>query len=587
MIRFICVLILVAGNPVTGSEEKSRFRISISHTVEGGPLLRDSLRYLLPSGERFSVSRLSYLLSEIAFETEDGDWVAAEDQVGLFDLQKGLVSLEFELPSRAYRAMRFSLGLPPGLNHSDPARYPARHALNPVHNQLHWNWADGYIFFALEGKFSDEVGRLKGFVYHFANDENKVVVSLPLKVVDSVNAHIELNFDLGRLLSFPAPLSFAKDGFSTHSHPGDAIASKLKKNLPSAFQLQRIIEFVKREAVTPPKPIDLPEAYAPFAFKMSRSFPMPDLPADNPLIKERVELGRALFFDRQLSFNGEVSCSSCHQPENAFSDERILSLGATTTETRRHSMPLFNLAWKNAFFWDGRVSKLREQVFHPIQHPDELGIGVQDLVERLRLDPKYKRLFDRAFSPGTVTREHIGLALENYLLSLVSHKSRFDEAMAGRARLSEEEKRGFELFMTEYEPRSRQFGADCFHCHGGALFTDNQFHNNGLKPGSDKGRGAFSGRKTDDFKFSTPSLRNVALTAPYMHDGSIHSLEEVVRHYSEGVHQSETLDPNLAKHPKEGIRLSESDQKALVAFLHTLTDPAFSAVVDAELPRGN
>ena len=587
MVRFICVLILVVGNPVTGSAERSRFRISISHTVEGSPLLRDSLRYLLPSGERFSVSRLSYLVSEIAFETEDGEWATAEDQVGLFDLQKGLVTLEVELPSQACRAMRFSLGLPPGLNHSDPAKYPARHALNPVHNQLHWNWADGYIFLALEGKFSDQEGRLNGFVYHFANDENKVVVSLPLKPIDSVNAQIELNFDLGRLLNFPAPLSFAKHGFSTHSHPGDAIASKLKKNLPSAFQLQRIIEFVQREAVSPPKPIDLPEAYVPFAFKMSRSFPMPDLPADNPLIKERVELGRALFFDRQLSFNGEVSCSSCHQPENAFSDERILSLGATTTETRRHSMPLFNLAWKNAFFWDGRVSKLREQVFHPIQHPDELGIGVQELVERLRLDPKYKRLFDRAFSPGTVTREHIGLALENYLLSLVSYQSRFDEAMAGRASLSEEEKRGFELFMTEYEPRSRQFGADCFHCHGGALFTDNQFHNNGLIPGSDKGKGEFSGRKSDDFKFSTPSLRNVALTPPYMHDGSIHSLEEVVRHYSEGVHESETLDPNLAKHPKEGIQLSESDQKALVAFLHTLTDPAFSAVVDAELPRGN
>ena len=129
--------------------------------------------------------------------------------------------------------------------------------------------------------------------------------------------------------------------------------------------------------------------------------------------------------------------------------------------------------------------------------------------------------------------------------------------------------------MTEYEPRSRRFGADCFHCHGGALFTDNQFHNNGLKQADDLGRIEFSGRESDRYKFSTPSLRNVALTAPYMHDGSLGTLEEVIRHYSEGIHVSDTLDPNLAKHPREGIQLSQVDQQALIAFLETLSDPAY------------
>ncbi len=140
--------------------------------------------------------------------------------------------------------------------------------------------------------------------------------------------------------------------------------------------------------------------------------------------------------------------------------------------------------------------------------------------------------------------------------------------MAGKTELSKEEKRGLELFMTEYEPRSRQFGADCFHCHGGALFSDHDFHNNGLEPlAEDDGIGG--GR------FSTPSLRNVALTAPYMHDGRFTSLEQVISHYNSGLHRSDDLDPNLAKHPEGGLGLTKSDEAALVAFLKTLTDPKY------------
>ncbi len=132
-----------------------------------------------------------------------------------------------------------------------------------------------------------------------------------------------------------------------------------------------------------------------------------------------------------------------------------------------------------------------------------------------------------------------------------------------------------ELFFTEYEPRSQQFGADCFHCHGGANFSDHQFHNNGLKPTEDEGRSLVTKDKRDRFQFSTPSLRNVGITAPYMHDGRFATLEEVVAHYSGPMHQSDTLDPNLAKHPKVGLALSAQDQEALVAFLKTLTDPKY------------
>ena len=174
--------------------------------------------------------------------------------------------------------------------------------------------------------------------------------------------------------------------------------------------------------------------------------------------------------------------------------------------------------------------------------------------------------FENAFGPGSVTEEKIALG------------SKFDRAMSGKAKLSEAAQRGMELFFTEYEPRSQQYGADCFHCHGGSFFSDHQFHNNGLKPSlSDVGLMNVTGKETDRGKFATPSLRNIALTAPYMHDGRFQTLEEVIEHYNEGVHRTSTLDPNLAKHPKGGIALSGKDQAALISFLKSLTDKKFGA----------
>ena len=199
-------------------------------------------------------------------------------------------------------------------------------------------------------------------------------------------------------------------------------------------------------------------------------------------------------------------------------------------------MPLFNLAWKESFLWDGRVASLREQVLHPITSEQEMGNTLEEVIERLESSPRYKYLFSKAFNPGKITEGRIGLALENYLLTLVSDDSHFDRALVGKADLTNEEKRGFELFMTEFEPRTNQFGADCFHCHGGALFTDNEFHNNGLTPLSDLGRYEFSKLDSDRYKFATPSLRNVGITAPYMHDGSVATLNEIVAHYLSLIH---------------------------------------------------
>lgn len=315
---------------------------------------------------------------------------------------------------------------------------------------------------------------------------------------------------------------------------------------------------------------------------------MPSLPIDNPLIAERVTLGEKLFQEKSFSRDNSMSCVACHQPDKGFSDPRTVSIGVHGDAGDRNSMTLLNLAWKKEFFWDGRATSLRQQVLMPVQEHAEMDENLERVAEKLAADPQYPPLFARAFGSAAINARNISLALEQFLLTLTSYRSKFDLAMAGKAELTAEERRGFELFMTEYEPRTGQRGADCFHCHGGALFTDHGYHNNGLEDQpDDAGRAKVTGKETDRGKFSTPTLRNVALTAPYMHDGRFKTLEEVVEHYSEGVHRSANLDANLAKHPPEGMQLSPSDKKALVAFLRSLTDTNMpSALVPVSGEKG-
>jgi cytochrome c peroxidase len=234
-------------------------------------------------------------------------------------------------------------------------------------------------------------------------------------------------------------------------------------------------------------------------------------------------------------------------------------------------MPLFNLAWKREFFWDGRASSLRQQVLMPIQDGKEMHEPLEELVGKLAAAPGYADQFEKAFGSREINADRVARALEQFVLTLESSDSKFDRALKGRVELSEEEKHGFELFMTEYDPQRGFTGADCFHCHGGPLFSDFRFTNNGLDADpSDTGRERVTGNALDKGKFAVPSLRDVALTAPYMHDGRFQTLEEVIDHYCIGTKRSETLDPNLAKHPDGGVPLSVNDKKALVAFLRTL-----------------
>jgi cytochrome c peroxidase len=240
-------------------------------------------------------------------------------------------------------------------------------------------------------------------------------------------------------------------------------------------------------------------------------------------------------------------------------------------------MPLFNLAWQQGFFWDGRAATLREQVLMPIQDKREMNETLPNVIAKLNANAAYVGAFKQAFGSAEITAERIAKALEQFLLTLVSQESRFDRAARKVEDLTESEKRGLRLFVTEFDPKRGLRGADCFHCHGGTLFASQAYASNGLElSDEDIGRMAVTKDPADHGKFKTPSLRNIARTAPYMHDGRFATLEEVVEHYSSGVRRTPTLDPNLAKHPAGGLQLTPQEKADLVAFLKTLTDDSFT-----------
>jgi cytochrome c peroxidase len=569
------ILVLLASCLAVRVATGAALEISVRHTFNGDPLLLDSLRYENAVGETLSVTRLSYLLSGFAIEREDGVWVELSERYAWMDAAKRRTVARLDaVPEGKYRALRFHIGPEAKANAGDPAKLAADHPLNANLNGLHWSWQGGYIFLAIEGHFRKGAAELTGYAYHLARNPNRTRISLAAPLDLTHDAAVLLDFDLGTLLNAPRPLSFEKDGTATHSRDGDPIAASLVANLPGAFRVTQVLSAAPAiSKPTPVKPLYLPEKFTPYRFTMSGTFPIPDLPRDNPLIEERVALGKALFNETALSRDNTLSCASCHVANFAFTDARRFSLGVRGQKGTRNSMPLFNLAWKTSFFWDGRAPSLRTQALMPIEDHTELDETLERVTAKLTAIKEYPPRFAAAFGSPEITSEKLGLAIEQFLLTITSFDAKFDRALRGKAMLSDDEKRGFELFMTESDPRTGQRGADCFHCHGGPLFTDHQFHNNGLVPNDDDlGRFRITKLDSDRNKFATPSLRNIARTAPYMHDGRFATLDEVVAHYSSGVKRSPTLDPNLAKHPNDGLQLTAADQRALVAFLKTLTE---------------
>ncbi|WPV63781.1 cytochrome-c peroxidase [Chitinophaga sp. LS1] len=292
----------------------------------------------------------------------------------------------------------------------------------------------------------------------------------------------------------------------------------------------------------------------------------PALPAtpDNPLTKEGIELGRLLFYDTRLSGNNKLSCASCHQQNLAFTDGVALSdIGVSGKQLHRSAPALINLAWAtNGLFWEGGSTNLESQALGPLTSEDEMHQNLYELISELNEVPEYVRRFKSAFN-SEITTANILKALSQFERTLISANSAYDQQQ-----LNIQEQKGLTLFNNH-----------CRSCHSGVLFTDNSFHNNGIDSdfSSDALEGIYQGRfritydSADLGKFKTPTLRNIALTAPYMHDGRFADLFAVLQHYSNGIKHSPTTDTILLnKEP-----LSSDDQTAIIAFLHTLTDTAF------------
>ena len=310
----------------------------------------------------------------------------------------------------------------------------------------------------------------------------------------------------------------------------------------------------------------------------------PVIPEDNPQTVEGVALGRKLFFDKKLSADNTLACAGCHSPANAFTDPRQFSIGIDGIAGRRNSMPLFNMAWNynELFFWDGRANSIENQALFPVIDPIEMHNTWSDVATSLQSDAEYPAMFEAAFGTQTIDSVLVTKAIAQFSRTLISGNSKFDRYLAGTEELTASELNGLNVFMDENR-------GDCFHCHGNPnnpLWTDNIFHNNGLdETFDDLGRGDVTGDPREFGLFKTPSLRNLAFTAPYMHDGRFETIDEVIDHYSEGLVYSVTIDPLMKAVNEGGVHLSPEDKADLKAFLLSLSDESFINNPDFQDPN--
>lgn len=340
------------------------------------------------------------------------------------------------------------------------------------------------------------------------------------------------------------------------------------------------------DEVAQPKGDLLDISYAPTAYALPQpdGFPVMKIPEDNPLTEEGIELGRRLFYDVRLSKDNSKSCASCHLQELGFTDGAAQSTGVDGGKTDRSSMSLVNIGYSDfGMFWDGRASTLEDQALLPVEDPIEL-IHSWDAVEgMLRTDEQYPAMFRTAFGiddRSKITRNLAAKAMAQFQRSMISYNSKYDKIILQRDfdyEWTESELRGYLMFIDDGGEQGLP-DAECNHCHTLPLATTGEFFNNGLDSYPnladyvDKGFGGVTGNTFDNGKFKATTLRNIELTAPYMHDGRFATLEETVDHYNNGVHFADNLDANLTGEP---LGLTESQKVDLINFLRTLTDTTF------------
>lgn len=308
-------------------------------------------------------------------------------------------------------------------------------------------------------------------------------------------------------------------------------------------------------------------------------FPKMIIPADNPLTTEGVELGRFLFYDNLLSATGTMSCATCHLSEASFTDNQAVSKGVDGIAGKRSSMSLLNIGFVNTgLFWDGRVKTLEEQAFLPVEDPIELHSSWTKVVEKLKNHADYPTRFRKAFgitNASEITKELAIKAIAQFERTLISDNAKVDQIYRRETNYDDDEYDGYLLFFNAAGAPDAQ----CGHCHTSPFYGSNDYFNNGLDSAAtlndfkDKGLGQITKKAFDNGKFRAPSLRNIELTAPYMHDGRFKTLEEVVNHYASGGHYAENVDPFIPQ--IKLINMSAKQKRQIVAFLKTLTDTSF------------
>jgi cytochrome c peroxidase len=367
--------------------------------------------------------------------------------------------------------------------------------------------------------------------------------------------------------------------------PAVARTPILAKAVPALVLCLLLLLALLVTACDSPRPATTPlrEFTAPFVFGRFT------VPVDNPLTEESVALGRRLFYDRRLSGNNAVSCATCHQQRLAFTDGRPTGVGISGKPLAFNSMSLANLLWgPQHFFWNGRAASLEAQALVPVQHPDEMAQDLDALVDELAEDPDYVARFDAAY--GELSATTIARALASFERTLISANSRYDRFLRGELSLAPEEERGRKLFMAHPDVKVSLRGGNCIDCHSQFLTSGfasgfDGFSNNGLDDETHLGAGLQVATANPQHRglFKVPTLRNIALTAPYMHDGRFATLEEVLHHYNAGIHASSTLSPLIAEASNRddpaardiSLHLAPDEQAAIIAFLHTLTDEVF------------
>ncbi|TYZ07644.1 cytochrome-c peroxidase [Hymenobacter lutimineralis] len=335
----------------------------------------------------------------------------------------------------------------------------------------------------------------------------------------------------------------------------------------------------------PDPPSPTPFSATPYDLQIPGGLPAkPAIPADNLLTVEGVALGRMLFYEPRLSRNNTLSCGSCHQQSKAFTDGRARALGVDGQQHQRSTMSLANVLWEFSLNWDGAARSLEDQARLPLENPVEMHQTLGEGVRKLQQTDLYPPLFEKAFGSRLITEANLLKALAQFERTLLSANSRYDRYLRREADLTRDEQMGALLFRSHPGEVGGIFvrGAACHHCHleTTGLFSSPEFFNNGLDAAfADTGRGGITGQVADQGKFRAPSLRNIALTAPYMHDGRFQTLEAVVDHYNEHVERaSPFLDPNLLlSNTPNGTKLdlTAKEKQQLIAFLRTLTDSAF------------